>query len=306
MIKTKFLPLILMGGGLAPLITISCNFNKSTINQNSNKYFDLWKITKEFNPNNSDAEISRKVNERANEIGLYYYKDWINSLTTNPWELGADGFVKNLFCTSERQAIALYGICWGHFWNIALHNQKEPENQMVHRRFINVPNLGDKQEIEVRGSDWKILQKSLLRAKTPFNITVYHGVEFMEIEFWDQLKNFITYDEDTKKYDYSNTVGKELHSYGFLSTTVDKQIALNFSNGNDWTTENLRPPLKESAIFKINIRKNTSGVGYISGFPVIDNLFQGEAQYLIKANSKFIIKKVSKEKDINVFEMDMI
>lgn len=128
----------------------------------------------------------------------------------------------------------------------------------------------------------------------------------MENEFWDQLKDFVTYNEDTKQYDWSNTVGKELHSYGFLSIKVDKQIALNFSDGNHWTTDTKRPPLKENAIFKINIPKDTWGVAYISGFNIIDNLYQGEAQYLIKANTKYIIKKIYKENNVNVFEIDMI
>lgn len=45
------------------------------------------------------------VISQSNKVGLYYYKDWISSLTINPWEIGEGGFVKNLFCTSERQAL---------------------------------------------------------------------------------------------------------------------------------------------------------------------------------------------------------
>ena len=130
----------------------------------------------------------------------------------------------------------------------------------------------------------------------------------MENEFWDQLQPFIKYQEDQKQYDYSNCVGQEITSYGFLSTTTDKMIAVNFSNGEDWTkdTHTFVPPLKEKAIFKIKINKDIEGVGYISGFDIIDGLWQGEAQFLIKTNSKFKIEKVTKENDVNVFELTMI
>ena len=64
--------------------------------------------------------------------------------------------------------------------------------------------------------------------------------------------------------------------------------------------------VEEKAIFKIKINKDQEGVGYISGFDIIDGLWQGEAQFLIKTNSKFKIEKVTKENDVNVFEMTMI
>ena len=85
-------------------------------------------------------------------------------------------------------------------------------------------------------------------------------------------------------------------------------IAINFSNGEDWTqdTPTFAPPLKEKAIFKIKINKDQEGVGYISGFDIINGSYQGEAQFLIKTNSKFKIEKVTKENDVNVFELTMI
>ena len=54
------------------------------------------------------------------------------------------------------------------------------------------------------------------------------------------------------------------------------------------------------------MNKNQEGVGYISGFDIASGSYQGEAQFLIKRNSKFKIEKVTKENDINVFEMTMI
>ena len=57
---------------------------------------------------------------------------------------------------------------------------------------------------------------------------------------------------------------------------------------------------------KLKWIKNQEGVGYISGFDIASGLWQGEAQFLIKRNSKFKIEKVTKENDINVFEMTMI
>ena len=64
-----------------------------------------------------------------------------------------------------------------------LHKQETPPDTMVNRRFINLPNLGDKQEFAIRGSDYKYIDQALSRAAAPTNLIVYHGVEFMENEF---------------------------------------------------------------------------------------------------------------------------
>ena len=286
------------------------NINNDSINQTNNiQYIDIWQYLRDLYPKYIvDNKVSEKTIELSNDVFLSYYRDWIDSLSLSEWDKDANGIIENLYCNSERQAIALYGVCWGHFWNIYLHKQQTPPDAMVNRRFINLPNLGDKQEFAVRGSDYTYIDKALSRAQAPTNLIVYHGVEFMENEFWDQLQPFIKYQEDQKQYDYSNCVGQEITSYGFLSTTTDKMIAINFSNGEDWTqdTPTFTPPLKENAIFKIKIDKDQEGVGYISRFDIIDGLWKGEDQFLIKTNSKFKIEKVTKENDVNVFELTMI
>lgn len=298
---------------LTSLFTVSCaNNNHSEIKNeviNQKAYIDIWEYLRDVYPKYViDNKISEKTIELSNDIFISYYRNWIDSLSLSDWAKDANGVIENLYCTSERQAIALYGVCWGHFWNIYLHKNQIPPDQMVNRKFLNLGNLGNKQEFAIRGTDYKYIDQALFRAEVPRDLIVYHGVEFMENEFWDQLQQFITYNEKENKYDYSNCAGKEITSYGFLSTTTDKQIAVNFSNGFDWTqdVDTLKPPFKENMMFKIKLNKGQTGVGYISGFDIINGAYQGEAQFLIKTNSKFKIDKVYKENDVNVFEITMI
>ena len=273
---------------------------------NYDDYIDMYQIVKDNYPDSDQVEFNKLISNQSNKIFLKPYQNWINSLTNSPWDLDENGTVKNLYCYSERQALALYSSCWGHFWNIPLHLNQEPKDQMLNKKFINIPNIDNKNELEVRGNDWKKLQGALERAISPWNLIVYHGVEFMENAFWNQLEQFITYDETNKNYDYSNVVGKQIHSYGFLSTTTNKDIAKKFSQGYDWVEENIKLPLKEKGMFKIKIKQGTSGVAYISGFNIVNGVVESESQFLIKADTKFNITNISKEADINVFEMEMI
>lgn len=42
---------------------------------------------------------------------LSYYRDWIDSLSSSEWNKDVNGIIENLYCNSERQVIALYGVC---------------------------------------------------------------------------------------------------------------------------------------------------------------------------------------------------
>ena len=62
-----------------------------------------------------------------------------------------------------------------------LHKKETLPDTMVNRRFFNLPNLGDKQEFAIRGSNYKYINQASSKATAPTNLIVYHGVEFIEM-----------------------------------------------------------------------------------------------------------------------------
>lgn len=284
-----------------PLLSLSCKQENDKI-----VYYDIYEEIKKSNKDLNDNQITELVLKKTNEFGISNWKEWIDSLTYNDWNRNEDGTIKNLECNSERQALSLYSCSWGHFWNEFLHKNETPLDQEVDQKWINLPDKGQKDSFFIRGSDWQFIQQALERAISPVSIIVYHGVEYQEVEFWDQLKEFISYNEQTKSYDYSKCKNKTITTLGFISTSTDKGVVKYFSEGNDWTTNQIKPPLKEKVMFKIKVDKGTKGIGYISGFELIPGLVQREAQFLIKKDSKFKILDVYKEGDTNIFEVKLI
>lgn len=166
----------------------------------------------------------------------------------------------------------------------------------------------DGQELEIRGEDYKYVDTALekLDAIIKRDLIAYHGVEYQEIEFWDQLKNNITQNNDGS-YDYSKCVGQTITSYGWISTSIDRNYAEPFVDGEDWTDNNIpKPPLKEPALFIIKIPKGYHGAAYIQGFNLAGEVNK-EFQVLIKRNSKLKITNWYKnDVGVNYFELDLI
>lgn len=170
---------------------------------------------------------------------------------------------------------------------------------------------------EVNRNGYKFLSSALQKATAPYDLVVYHGVEFMEVEFYDQLQEYIIGNEEDV-YDYSNCVGKTITSYGFISTSLVQQYANSFFDWKPrpevWPNEGIIPnPLKVPVLFKINIPKGYIGAAYLSnfgfaGFPTTST----EEQVLIDRNCKFKITNVfqnvknSKGDLINIFEVDLL
>lgn len=226
-----------------------------------------------------------------------HFVDWYNSISSADWNKNENNELINFYCESEQQAIALYANNRGWFWNEALHKQQEPQNQMV-----DIP-LGNGKKYEVRGSDYKKISTALQRAVFPYNYEVYHGVEYQEDEFYDQLKTYIKYENG--KYDYSGIVGQTITSYGFISTSLNREEAFEYCDGWNWNDNSIHLPLKEKVVFIINVPEGTKGAAYLadflwSGSPNNDN------QVLIDKDVQFTITKVGKEGDVNTFYMDMI
>ena len=188
-----------------PLLSLSCKQENDKI-----VYYDIYEEIKKSNKDLNDNQITELVLKKTNEFGISNWKEWIDSLTYNDWNRNEDGTIKNLECNSERQALSLYSCSWGHFWNEFLHKNETPLDQEVDQKWINLPDKGQKDSFFIRGSDWQFIQQALERAISPVSIIVYHGVEYQEVEFWDQLKEFISYNEQTKSYDYSKCKNKIL------------------------------------------------------------------------------------------------
>ncbi|MBR3571316.1 MAG: hypothetical protein IKL15_01445 [Mycoplasmataceae bacterium] len=188
--KLKIKNLIIIPVLTLPLLSLSCKQeNDKTV------YYDIYEEIKKENKDLNDKQITELVLEKTNEFGISNWKEWIDSLTYNDWNRNEDGTITNLECSSERQAISLYSCSWGHFWNEYLHKGQFPPDQEIDKKWINLPNLENKNSFHLRGGDWQFIQQALERAISPVSIIIYHVVKYQEVEFWDQLKDFITYNE---------------------------------------------------------------------------------------------------------------
>lgn len=123
---------------------------------------------------------------------------------------------------------------------------------------------------------------------------MYHGVEWLEKEFLNQLKKYIKHNKNGKNY--SQTIGKTIESYGYISASLEKKYAYSFVDGKNWITNKIEPPLLEPAMFIINIKKGTKGVAWVSTpFTMMGHL-NTEEQILIKRNTKYKITNWQKDK----------
>ena len=251
------------------------------------------------------SQVSCAVNY-YNKWGQTYYLDWWNNLTRKNFNFNLD----NLYCDTEIQALTMYIIDWGDFWNYYLHHQQIPPNQLHKMQGQFCKNKMK----NIRGSDYYLISQALNKAPAcPENIVLYHGVEYMEDEFYDQLKPYI-HDNGDGSYDYSNCIGKTIKSYGFISTTFNKSYALNFCTGIVWTNDEnqikeLFPngytishrnnlyylPIKSPAVFKINVPKESKNLAYVSGMKLSNGYKNNEEQVLIDKDTSFRIDNVYTE-----------
>lgn len=250
--------------------------------------------------------------EREREEGIIDYNlqsnfhEWYNNLTIADWNYDENGKLKNYYCYSEQQAIFMYANQRGYYWNEYLHKNKIPPNQKVNLNFGGLNN-----PLEIRGSDYQYVVSALnnLYARWPYeNYKVYHGVEYQEIEFWEQLKPYIKLIND--RYDYSECIGKIITSYGFISTSLDRVEALRYCDGSNWIDNKKVLPLKEQVLFVINIPKDIIGAVYLGNFKFM-GVANTDNQVLINKNSSFKINDIKwtrndKKEKINIFYVDLI
>lgn len=313
--KTK----IILASTLAPipLVSIATASIYISIHDSKVKYFNTL-LNSKYVPENLNNQMYIDVQKYSDELitpfkyydflkasadlGTYNSKEWFDSLSLSDWNYKnpGDKIPENLYCNSEKQALALYSMEWGDFWNVPLHNQEEPKNTIIESSLF-FPN----EKLEVRGEDYKYIQQALQKGSLKENTIAYHGVEFMENEFYEQLKPYIK--ENNGNYDYTECVGKEITSYGFISTALNITEPRGFADGADWTDNNaLKPPLKSPFYFKIFIPKNIKGVGYVSYFEFMDGVQNYEDQIMINKDSKFKIIDYYNDDGINCFDLVLL
>ena len=249
--------------------------------------------------NNSSFKLNEELREQ--------FVPWYESLTNATWNKDSNGNYENYHCDSEQQAIGLYSWNGGTFWNEALHKGKTPTNVT-----LTLKNMDRYKPHEIRGEDYKLIDSALDKATYPEDGVLYHGVEYQEIEFYEQLKDFIV--KTNNGYDYSKTIGQTIQSYGWISTTLDYEYAKDFAEDwrpsyeNEWPSDiQENNPLKEKAMFIINIKKGYKGAAYLANFDFAGfGTGSQENQVLLKRNCKFKINNVKKENGINMFYVDLV
>ncbi len=290
----------------APIFPTSIEVDYNMYNQVGGGYLDLWNLALEqgFSDDSWSAQeiLEDAVSKASNNFGHKYFNDWYNSLTKENFlynvvdvknDQGQNIKATELFCSSEKQALELYLNNNGHYWNEFLQNNEVPPNACYNKKFF--PTFTDyikTDEAYIRGTDYKYLESSLSKANMPINIITYHGVEYMEKDFYNQLSEYIAGD------DYSMCVGKKIHSNGFLSTTFQKANAIWWASGENWTkvdpvtgTSPLEPPFGRRVTFEIKIPLGTNGAAYVSDFNFI-NKDNPEEQILINRNKDYLIEGV--------------
>lgn len=302
-------PLIISIPTLLSVYFLNCKKINRNLDVVDNEYLDIYIQMKEKNPNLSFVELNSLINDVSNEFGMDNWKNWIFSLSYSDWSRDEHGYAKDLYCKSERQALFMYTQMYGHFWNYYLHHQITPPDGVLPKEDLEKLVYTNK-NLNYYGSDYRFISLALCRAFSPCNLIVYHGVEFMEDEFYDQLKDYIKYDELNNDYDYSECVGKTITSYGFLSTSFSIKVVDEYTNGNDWMHGGIHLPLKEPFIFRIKIKKGIQGIGYMSGYPLMNSPYDSTdeaAQILIDKNKSFkIVNYFKMSNGNNVFEMELL
>ena len=306
--KNILIPVLLGPAFVIPTIVVSASCSNDILEEipitdhlnvtlKNEKYMDLWDLVQ------NTTKSKTIFTKYSKEIGEKYSGKWYRNLRDANWNYANPqkpiGLPLNLHCSTAKQALALYCNAWGEFWNIELHQNRIPIDKPNYK--LNKGFLFPEHRFSILGKDYQLISNSLSDSSIPENTVTYHGVEFMEVEYWNQLKDYITQNSDGT-YNYSNCKGQKITSYGFISTTLDKKWASDFSEGEDWVNGGKYLPLKEKFVFKIFIPKNINGVAYTSYFNFMDTI-NIEDQILIDRNAQFEIVDYYKDGENNYFDL---
>lgn len=227
------------------------------------------------------------------------FNSWYSNLSNDDWNKDEQGNFIDYKSNSEQQSLCLYANYRGYYWNEALHRGEEPIDQVVRLKLA-----GEDKPLKVFGNDYKYIIDALSKSIWPYEYTTYHGVEYMENEFYDQLKNYII-GNDKDGYDYSKCIGQTITSYGLLSTSISRKEAIEYCDGWNWENDTINLPLKEKFVFEITIPKGISGAAYLADFP-LSGIPNQDNQILFSTNASMLITDWYTEGDVNFFKLNLI
>lgn len=238
-----------------------------------------------------------------------YCKTWYENLTKDPDDFwythGAEHHISSLY---EASAVNLFAYFpgWDN-WNSLLHLNHgeiplEMWNNWVENK-IGLPSYLDpsfnisnmvQYDISFKLGDYKVLENALNRCKCG-PILTYHGMEDQEIELLNQINSIWGIQEDynfwkdianksvLRQQDLNQLIGKTLDYDGFCATSIDRNIAASFLNG-DFSSE-----FSNKIFYEIEVDDNTNGA-YVSSknylFNRIPLAWSHEYQLLLSSKLK--------------------
>lgn len=235
------------------------------------------------------------------------YQNWFNNLSNHNWNYDDNNQISNYICQSEVQAVGLYASNHGFIWNECLEN----ECQTNHYSCETIVELDKNMAHNISNQDRSFLFSALQKAYSPYELCVYHPVQYDEISWFSQLKKYLFH--IGQNYLYYGCIHKFITNSSFLSCTLQLNQAIDYLNYLPKTIYHAKPelnPLKEPVIFKINIPKNHFGVAYLGNFSFAGLHGSNLQQVILQPNMKFYISKIAPKiingKLVNLFELSLV
>ena len=235
------------------------------------------------------------------------YEPWFNQLSVHNWDYDTNHEINDYLCQSEAQAVGLYASNHGFIWNECLENHC----QKHHYSYETISELDNEESHIIDNQDYNFLLSALQKAHSPYELCVYHPVQYDEIQWFNQLKRYLLH--LGSNYLYYRCVHKYLTSSSFLSCTLQLNEAMNYLNYVPHQIYHTKPvlnPLKEPVIFKIRIPQNHIGVAYLGNFSFMGLHSSNLQQVILQPNMQFYISKVGMKiingRLINLFELTLV
>lgn len=203
--------------------------------------------------------------------------------------------------------MGLYASNHGFIWNECLENHC----QKHHYSYETISELDNEEAHIIDNQDYNFLLSALQKAHSPYELCVYHPVQYDEIQWFNQLKRYLLHLGNN--YLYYRCVHKYLTSSSFLSCTLQLNEAMNYLNYVPHQIYHIKPvlnPLKEPVIFKIKIPPDHIGVAYLGNFSFMGLHSSNLQQVILQPNMQFYISKVGMKiingRLINLFELTLV
>ena len=163
----------------------------------------------------------------------------------------------------------------------------------------------------ISNQDRSFLVSALQKAYSPYELCVYHPVQYDEICWFNQLKQSLFH--IGQNYLYYGCIHKFITNSSFLSCTLQLSQAMDYLNYVPKNIYHAKPqlhPLKEPMIFKINIPKNHLGVAYLGNFSFAGLHGCNLQQVILQPHMQFYISRIAYKiingQAVNLFELSLV